>query len=105
MEKNKIDLSRITFDPGIGFGKSAEHSLVLLKNVQEFMKFPVRLMVGHSRKSFISVFSKESAEQRDAESIGISMHLAQKGVDIIRVHQASQHARSWLAYTHIKPLQ
>lgn len=102
LEQNKINLRRIIFDPGIGFGKTPHQSLDILKNIEEFMKYPVRLMAGHSRKSFMSVFSKiQKPSLRDFESIGISMELAKKGVDIIRVHQADQHARAWLAHKHI----
>ena len=103
LEKNKINLRRIVFDPGIGFGKTTHQSLDILKNIEEFMKYPVRLMAGHSRKSFMSVFSKiQEPALRDFESIGISMELAKKGVDIIRVHQADQHIRAWLARKHIE---
>jgi len=102
LEKNRINLSRIIFDPGIGFGKTAQQSLILLKNLTAFMKYPVRLMAGHSRKSFIADFSKiQDPALRDFESIGISMKLAEKGVDIIRVHNAPKHARAWLARKHI----
>ena len=99
-QKNKIHLNRIIFDPGIGFGKTAEQSLEILQNITEFMNYPVRLMMGHSRKSFMSVFSKQQAQNRTPESIGISMYLAQQGVDLLRVHQADQHARAWLAFRH-----
>lgn len=102
LEKNRIHLKRVIFDPGIGFGKTAQQSLILLKNITDFMKYPVRLMLGHSRKSFIADFSKvQNPALRDFESIGISMELAEKGVDIIRVHDASKHARAWLAQKHI----
>ena len=102
LEINHIDLKRIIFDPGIGFGKTAQQSLILLKNIDAFMKYPIRLMIGHSRKSFIGDFSKiQNPALRDFESIGISMELARKGVDIIRVHNASKHVRAWLAQKHI----
>ena len=102
LEKNGIQLKRIIFDPGIGFGKTSEQSLDILKNIESFMEYPVRLMAGPSRKSFMSVFSKaQKPFLRDFESLGISMELARKGVDIIRVHHASRHARAWLAQKHI----
>ena len=103
LQKNNVDLSRVIFDPGIGFGKTAEQSLVLIQRVGEFLKYPVRLMAGHSRKSFMKIFSKHSAPKRDPESIGLSIHLAQKGVDIIRVHNAFEHQRAWLAHQHALP--
>ena len=102
LEKNHINLKRIIFDPGIGFGKTAQQSLILLKNITAFMTYPVRLMIGHSRKSFISDFSNiQNPALRDFESIGVSMELAGKGVDVIRVHNASKHVRAWLAQKHI----
>ena len=99
-EKNKIPLRRIIFDPGLGFGKTSFQSLEILQNVEEFLQYPVRLLMGHSRKSFMSVFSQHEAWNRTEESIGISIDLAQKGVDILRVHEACQHSRAWLAYRH-----
>ncbi len=100
LEKNKINLDRIIFDPGIGFGKTSEQSLHILQNIEEFMKYPLRLLVGHSRKSFMSLFSQHPPANRDAESVGFSIQLAQKGVDILRVHNAVKHSRSWLAFRH-----
>ena len=99
-EQNKINLDRIIFDPGIGFGKTSEQSLQIIQNIEELMKYPIRLLVGHSRKSFMSLFSKYEALDRDVESVAISIQLAQKGVDILRVHNAVKHSRAWLAFRH-----
>ena len=103
LEKNNIPLSRIIFDPGIGFGKTAVQSLEIIQNIHEFFEYPLRILVGHSNKSFISLFSNKPAHLRGAESIGLSIDLAKKGVDILRVHQASEHSRAWLAYKHSRP--
>lgn len=97
LEKNHIHLDRIIFDPGIGFGKTAVQSLKIIQNIEQFFEYPVRIMVGHSNKSFMSIFS---GQDRFFESIGLSIRLAEKGVDIIRVHEASWHARAWLSYKH-----
>ena len=100
LQKNGIDLSRVIFDPGIGFGKTADQSLQIIQEIELFLIYPVRILVGHSRKSFMSIFSKQPAKDRLAESIGISLLLAQKGVDMIRVHQAFEHTKAWLAFKH-----
>ena len=100
LEKNKVDLNRIIFDPGIGFGKTSSQSFKIIHEIDKFLKYPVRLMIGHSKKSFMSIFSKENFSERSYESIGLSLKMAQKGVDIIRVHEASQHKRAWLSYRH-----
>ena len=102
LEKNHIHMNRIIFDVGIGFGKKGDQSISLLKNIEEFTKYPVRLMVGHSRKSFMSLFTPHPASDRDAESVGASISLAQKGVDILRVHNAVMHARAWLAFRSVQ---
>ena len=93
LEKRNISLDRIIFDPGIGFGKTADQSLEILKRIQEFYCFPLRIMVGHSRKSFMKRFSSNDPKERDPESAGISISLMEKGVDILRVHKADFHAR------------
>ena len=98
LERNHISLSRVIFDPGIGFGKTAEQSLEILKRIREFYIFPLRIMVGHSRKSFMQGFAPTLPEQRDLESIGVSLKLSLAGVDILRVHNADLHARALRAF-------
>lgn len=53
LEKNGIALEKIIFDVGIGFGKDAEQSFSLIKNIRRFQNLNTRLLVGHSRKSFL----------------------------------------------------
>lgn len=102
LEKNNIDLSRVIFDPGIGFGKSALQSLEILKNISAFQKYPVRLLIGHSRKSFLKTFSDPLASHRDCETIGVSLSLIQQGVDILRVHDVEGHIRAFRGWTHAR---
>ena len=92
-KKRKVSLDRIIFDPGIGFGKNKDQSLYILKNLGEFKEFPVRILIGHSRKSFMQNFSPQKASDRDPEGAGISLALLQEGVDIFRVHNAPFQAR------------
>ena len=93
LEKKGIPLHRVIFDPGIGFGKTAEQSLEILNRVEEFYCVPLRIMIGHSRKSFMKLFSIHEAKERDPESAGVSLSLVEKGVDILRVHSADFHTR------------
>lgn len=83
-----IDLNRIIFDPGIGFGKTAAQSLAILERMNEFTDFPVRLLVGHSRKSFMKALG---VEDRDSATLEISRQLARRGVNILRVHDFQLH--------------
>jgi len=93
LQKHNISLDRIIFDPGIGFGKTAQQSLDILKRIEEFYCFPLRIMVGSSRKSFMESFSPKKANKRDIEGFGLSLSLIEKKVDILRVHSAPLYAR------------
>ena len=100
-DKNNISFDRVFFDPGIGFGKSALQSLRILKNIRFFESCPVRLLVGHSRKSFMRSFSPQEARLRDLETLGISMHLIHQGVDVLRVHRPEMHIRAFRGWSHV----
>lgn len=78
---------RMSVDPGIGFGKTAEHNLQLLKSVarlQQDLQRPV--LIGHSRKRFLSKILGRSVEERESGTVGVSIALAEQGVDILRIH-------------------
>lgn len=94
LEKVGIAPARLIFDPGIGYGKTAEQSLEIIKNIGLFHTLGVRLLVGHSRKSFLTQFTAQPAAKRDLETIVISLHLAQQTVDYLRVHDVEANTRS-----------
>ncbi len=96
-----LDLNKIIFDPGIGFGKDPLQSLELLKNCDGLKQSGLRLLIGHSRKSFMANFSDKKSAHRDLETLGISLHLCQQGVEIIRVHDPVMHIRAYRAWSHI----
>lgn len=95
-----ITKNQMIFDPGIGFGKTTSQSLQILQNLKNFHKYGFKILVGHSRKSFLKMFNGEKPEERDFETIAISMGISEN-VDIIRVHTPIQHMSSYLAYSHI----
>ena len=94
----------IILDPGIGFGKSAYHSLLILKNISQLQKFGCEMLVGHSRKSYISSFCCLKPAERDLETISISEHLAACGVDYLRVHDVLGHQRFFVARSMMNAL-
>ena len=96
-----LDISKIIFDPGIGFNKSPLQSLELLQNCNAMRQSGLRLLIGHSRKSFMSGFTGEDFADRDLETLGISLSLSQQGVEIIRVHDPVSHIRAYRAWSHI----
>ncbi len=80
---------RIIVDPGIGFGKTLEHNLEILKNVAAFKETGCPVLIGHSRKSFLEKLFGLEVDQRDCPSAVISSLCALQGADIIRVHDVS----------------
>ncbi|MGK0168996.1 MAG: 2-amino-4-hydroxy-6-hydroxymethyldihydropteridine diphosphokinase/dihydropteroate synthase [Gammaproteobacteria bacterium] len=99
--KAGIDTSRLTFDPGIGFGKDSLQSLSLMRELPRLRKHGLRILVGHSRKSFMSGFTSAERAGRDIETIGASLKLCEFGVDILRVHNISDHIRAYRAWAEV----
>lgn len=99
LENSGIARERLIFDIGIGYGKTAEQSLELLKNIPQFQELGVRLLVGHSRKSFLQQFTVLAPHERDLETLVLSLHLANQKVDYLRVHNVSAHARAYKVAT------
>ena len=77
-------------DPGIGFGKTAQHNLSLLKNVEKLRAFGHPVLIGHSRKRFLGKIIGRSVEERLAGTIGVSIALAEQHADILRVHDVAE---------------
>jgi 2-amino-4-hydroxy-6-hydroxymethyldihydropteridine diphosphokinase/dihydropteroate synthase len=85
---------QLIFDPGIGFGKSAAQSLELIKRVDEFTSLGLPILIGHSRKSFLSQFTNKPFAERDIETAVLSNYLAQKNIAFLRVHAVGYNMRA-----------
>lgn len=82
-----VAMERLCVDPGIGFGKTAAHNLALLADTAAIRRRLGRpILIGHSRKRFLSRVLGRSVEERLAGTIGVSIALAERGADILRVH-------------------
>jgi dihydropteroate synthase/2-amino-4-hydroxy-6-hydroxymethyldihydropteridine diphosphokinase len=89
-----IDPARLIFDPGIGFGKTADQSLALLTRASELVDSGGRWLIGHSRKSFLrAAGAGENPATRDAETLVFSRGLMQIPVDYLRVHAVMSHTQ------------
>ena len=99
-QSNGIDLSRVIFDPGIGFGKTPLQSLELLRDVDRFAAAGLRILIGHSRKSFMQGFAGDSNYTRDLATVGTSLALLDRCVDILRVHDVGMHAQAYRGWAH-----
>ena len=86
-ERAGIPRHRLIADPGIGFGKTLRHNLEILQQLTLFHGLGVALMIGLSRKSFMSRLTGEkAASRRVMGSLGGAVHAALNGAHIIRVH-------------------
>jgi len=85
-----VERTSIAIDPGIGFGKTVEHNLVLLRDLGELADLGYPLLVGTSRKSFLGKITGRTApDDRDLAS-AVSIALAiERGADIVRVHNVT----------------
>jgi dihydropteroate synthase len=81
---------KIIVDPGFGFGKSLEHNYQLLANLEEFQKLNVPVLAGMSRKSMIGNLLQREIHQRLAGNVAVATVAAQKGAQIIRVHDVKE---------------
>ncbi len=84
-----LPAERVAFDPGIGFGKTATHNLQLLSSIDRLHRADRPVLIGHSRKRFLSKLLGRPVEERTAGTIGVAVALAGQGVEIIRVHDVA----------------
>lgn len=90
-EQAGIARSRIIIDPGIGFGKTYEQNLELLRQLHQFSSFGVPLLVGTSRKSFIGkILNQSDPKQRVLGTASTCCAAIAQGADILRVHDLPQ---------------
>lgn len=85
-----IPAERIWLDPGIGFGKTAEHNLELLRRLGELRGLGRPLVIGTSRKSFIGRLDGSDAGERLGGTIASSVLAAAEGADVLRVHDVAE---------------
>jgi dihydropteroate synthase len=89
-DKAGISRDKIVLDPGIGFGKTSEQSMTALARLDEISVFGLPLLVGASRKRFISTVTPSEPHQRIGGSIAAHLVAAQGGARIIRTHDVSE---------------
>lgn len=102
LSQQGVQRERLIIDPGLGFGKTLEHNLAILRNLAQFRTLGRPLLIGHSRKSFLTKLLGELAmEERDLPSAVVAALCALNGADIIRTHnveatrQALRLAQVW----------
>lgn len=101
LEAAGIARERIVVDPGIGFGKTAEHNLQLLSHIENFHALGRPVLIGHSRKRFLKKVLGRDIEERDAGTLGVSLALAAQGTDVLRVHDVRATRDALLAWNTV----
>jgi len=91
LESVGVDPGRIVVDPGIGFGKTLEHNLELLRGLPAIAALGYPVLVGASRKRFIGhILGEEDPKRRVSGSVGAAAYAVMNGADIVRVHDVAE---------------
>jgi dihydropteroate synthase len=89
-----IDAERIAIDPGIGFGKTLEHNLELMRRVDAFLDLGRPVLIGPSRKRFIGAIVGVPEDERVEGTIGAVAWLVSRGAHVVRVHDVREVVRA-----------
>ena len=94
-----VPANRVCVDPGIGFGKSIEHNLALVRDLRKISALGFPVLVGASRKSFIGRLlgsEEEPLEVRDRleGTLAVGLAAVNQGASILRVHDVLSHRRA-----------
>ena len=88
--QNGVSVDRIAIDPGFGFGKSLEHNINMLSHFESFTALGYPLLAGISRKSMLGKITGKETHERMAPSIAAAIMAADRGAQIIRVHDVAE---------------
>jgi len=99
-----LGLSRenIILDVGIGFGKTLEHNIILIKNMAHFKKFGCELLVGASRKSLIDKIISSTTEERLPGTLALHLKAVENGASIVRCHDVSEHTQALAVFSALR---
>jgi len=84
----------IILDVGIGFGKTLEHNLTLIRNMAHFKVFGCEVLVGASRKSMIHKIIPSTIEERLPGTLAIHLKAVENGASIVRCHDVAEHQQA-----------
>src|SRR5262249_51320952 len=93
-----VEKQRIHLDPGIGFGKTVEHNLELLRRLDEIVALGFPVVVGASRKSFLAkLIGDDDIKRRVAPTVAVNVLARAKGAQVFRVHDVRETRDALLA--------
>lgn len=88
-EAKLAGINEVIIDPGIGFGKTVEHNIALLRSIPRLKLQGYPVLIGLSRKSFIGKLLDVAVEHRDTPTAMLEMYATLQGADIIRTHNCT----------------
>jgi len=91
----KFNINDIALDVGIGFGKTLEHNLSLIRNLNYFKTLDKELLIGASRKSMINLISPSTPNERLPGTLAIHLKAYDNGASIIRTHDVKEHVQAF----------
>ena len=101
-DTHRLGAQNLILDPGIGFGKTTQDNLLILRNIKNFFDLGCPILLGASRKSFIAKISKgEDADQRLAGSLSSVLWGLSQGVKFFRVHDVAETVQAVKVYEAI----
>jgi dihydropteroate synthase len=100
-----IARERVVLDPGIGFGKTPEQSMRAIAGLHRLTEFGCPLLVGASRKRFISSVAASQPNERLGGSIAAHLLAVQNGAAIIRTHDVAETSQALRVAAAIRALQ
>jgi dihydropteroate synthase len=100
-----IPRDKIVLDPGIGFGKTPEQSMLAIARLEVFKKFGLPILVGASRKRFIAAVSPSEPTERLGGSIAAHVLAVLNGASIIRTHDVAETVQALRVTTAIRSAQ
>lgn len=95
-KKAGIKDSQIILDPGVGFGKTFEHNLMIINNVNILNRFEYPVLLGTSRKSVIGIALDIEKDDRMAGTVATTVIGLQKGCSIFRVHDVKENYQAMI---------
>lgn len=101
-----IKKENLAIDPGLGFAKNPQHNWDILNNIDKIKNIGFPVLVGHSRKRFISELTpnhKDDMEYKDSVTAAITYQLALNGIWAVRVHQAKPNLAAISTANRLKP--
>lgn len=101
-DKAGIPRRHIMLDPGIGFGKTKDQNLFVLRRLGQFRDYRLPLLIGVSRKSLLGAMVGSEVESRLVATVAANLAAAAQGGSIFRVHDVAEHVTAFKVFDAIQ---